>query len=69
MREEPEVRRTGSFDERGSRVEPVIELHGGMVWAESQPGSGSIFYFTLPQVADSVLSARKLKSPFNKINP
>ncbi|MCJ7797562.1 MAG: HAMP domain-containing histidine kinase [Thermoleophilia bacterium] len=30
-------------------VRGLVEVHGGRVWAESQPGEGSTFYFSLPK--------------------
>jgi signal transduction histidine kinase len=34
----------------------LVSLHGGRLWAESEPGQGSTFHVVLPRLADDVRS-------------
>jgi two-component system phosphate regulon sensor histidine kinase PhoR len=44
-----EKSRTGSGTGLGLSISKhIIEAHGGKIWAESDEGRGSVFYFVIP---------------------
>lgn len=46
------LHRNDDFDSTGVGLaicEKIIRLHRGSIWVKSEPGKGSIFYFTIPQ--------------------
>ena len=57
-----QLHRRDGFEGSGiglASVRRVIERHGGTVWAESSPGTGTTMFFTLPRSPAMVRRARE----------
>jgi signal transduction histidine kinase len=51
-----------------SIAKKIIDLFGGKIWVESEPGKGSVFYFIVPAFSKKTdvenLHSRKLNTPY-----
>src|SRR5260221_12483826 len=56
--EGPVSRRTGGMGLGLYISKEIISRHGGQIWAESEPGAGSTFNFSLPRTPAPKAAAR-----------
>jgi signal transduction histidine kinase len=56
--EDPVSRRTGGMGLGLYISKEIISRHGGQIWAESEPGAGSTFNFSLPRKPAAKAAAR-----------
>jgi len=56
--EDPVSRRTGGMGLGLYISKEIISRHGGQIWAESEPGAGSTFNFSLPRTPAAKAAAR-----------
>jgi PAS domain S-box-containing protein len=50
-----------------SIAKELVELHGGEIWAESAPGVGSKFYFTLPKAYNISMLDKRSRKKINSL--